>query len=444
MSKKKPSSKKEIAKDPVVSEEVVADSNESGKPGDAQAEEIVESNNDEKAEDKDKEIAGEKAEDREKEAAGEKPEAKAEVKPEIKKPVVKPDPTTKPVKAAKTGRGFPVLGLLNLLLIIGIIAAAAYYWQMQQKLELEKQATLSALQQALATRATKSDTEQLQQRLQPLESSLGASADKIGELVQQQQALLESTEKLYELYGRDESDWQLAEVEYLMRVAQHKLTLENDFEGAAITLQAASDKIAATADPGLLPVRVQIGDEIAALKTRSRPDLVGMTLLLAQLTRQIRALKPGYEPRIDTSTGSLEPQAIDPSTLSLDERVMSFLSSLVTIKQDETLPTQTEALVIDIEEVLETNLKLTRWTVLERDAFQYSRLMDDNVKLFKQYYDLDNAANYDFYAQLLQLQKSKIKPGKPDINGSLEMLKFIIQKRQQAPTEQLTQEEDNA
>jgi uroporphyrin-3 C-methyltransferase len=449
MSKKKPSSKKEIAKQPVVSEEVVTDSNESGKQDEVQAEEIAESKNDEKSEARDKEVAGEKPEAKaevkpEAKAAEVKPEAKGEVKPEIKKPVVKPDPTSKPVKTAKAGSGFPVLGLLNLMLIIGIIAAAAYYWQMQQKLELEKQATLSALQQALATRATKSDTEQLQQRLQPLESSLGASADKIGELEQQQQALLESTEKLYELYGRDESDWQLAEVEYLMRVAQHKLTLENDFEGAAITLQAASDKIAATADPGLLPVRVQISEEIAALKTRSRPDLVGMTLLLAQLTRQIRALKPGFKPRIDTSTGNLEPQAIDPSTLSLDERAMSFLSSLVTIKQDDNLPTQTEALVIDIEEVLETNLKLTRWTVLERDAFQYSRLMDENVKLFKQYYDLDNAANYDFYAQLLQLQKSKIKPGKPDINGSLEMLKFIIQKRQQAPTEQLTQEEDNA
>ena len=116
----------------------------------------------------------------------------------------------------------------------------------------------------------------------------------------------------------------------------------------------------------------------------------------------------------------------------------------MTIKQSDNLPTQTEALVIDIEEVLETNLKLTRWTVLERDAFQYGRLMDENVKLFKQYYDLDNAANYDFYAQLLQLQKSQIKPGKPDINGSLEMLKFILQKRQQAPTEQLIEEEDNA
>ena len=58
---------------------------------------------------------------------------------------------------------------------------------------------------------------------------------KLDELGLGQQDLRASSEKLYELYGRDKNDWQLAEVEYLMRVAQHKLILQDDFEGAAIT-----------------------------------------------------------------------------------------------------------------------------------------------------------------------------------------------------------------
>jgi len=371
---------------------------------------------------------------------------KAETKPAAKAPT-KPPPAPKAKKAPKPGGGFPVLGVLNLVLILGMIAAAAWYWQMQQKLEQQKQESLSAFQQQLkqqlSTKADQSVTQQLQQlqqRLQPLESAIGDSESQFGELEAQQQSLLESTEKLYELYGRDENGWQLAEVEYLMRVAQHKLILENDFEGAAMTLQAASDKIAATADPGLLPVRVQISDEIAGLKTRSRPDLVGMTLQLAQLSKQIRALRPGYEPRIDTSTGDVEIQPVDPSTLSFEERAMNFLTSLVKVNKSEALPTQIEPLAIDIEEILENNLKLTRWTVLERDAFQYKRLMDENISYFKQYYDLDNAANHDFYSQLLQLQKSQIKPEKPNISGSLEMLRHIISRRQLAPGDDLEQE----
>jgi uncharacterized protein HemX len=66
--------------------------------------------------------------------------------------------------------------------------------------------------------------------------------------------------------------------------------------------------------------------------------------------------------------------------------------------------------------------------------------MEENVNLFKQYYDLDNAANYDFYSQLLELQKSQIKPEKPNISGSLEMLRHIISQRQLAPGGDLEQE----
>jgi len=357
-----------------------------------------------------------------------------EVKPAVENEVAKPEREAKP---AKVSRGFPYFGVFNLLLIIGIVAAAGYYWQTQQKNDLQKNKAIAALQTQLGNKA---EASQLQGLLSPLESEIGNSATRIGELQQQQQALQEATEKLYELYGRDESDWQLAEVEYLMRIAQHKLFLENDFEGAAITLQAASEKIAATGDPGLLSVRVQIGDEIADLKTRARPDLVGMTLLLSQLGKQLGSLRPGYQPSDETITEVVEPQAENPLDQTIDEQVVSFFTSLVTIRQNEFQPTRTEALIVDVEEILETNLKLTRWTVLERDEFQYSQLMKENVRLFKQYYNLENAANNDFYTQLLQLQKAEVKPQKPDISGSLEMLKRILSRRQQAPAEVQDQE----
>ncbi len=129
----------------------------------------------------------------------------------------------------------------------------------------------------------------------PLKSVIGRSESRIDDLQQQQQALLESKTKLFDLYGRSKNEWQLSEVAYLLRIAQHKLAIENDFEGAALTLQAASNKIATTADPGLLPVRVLISEEIADLKTRTRPDLVGMTLFLSQLSQQTGTLKPGYQ-----------------------------------------------------------------------------------------------------------------------------------------------------
>ncbi len=343
-------------------------------------------------------------------------------------------------KPTKTGRGFPWFGLFNFLLILCLTGAAAYYWQLQQKTEAEKQSAFDQLKRQVSSKA---ESSQIQSNLRPLESGLAEITSRIEQLQKHQKDLQASSEKLYELFGRDENSWQLAEVEYLMRIAQHKLILENDFEGAAITLQAASDRIATTGDMGLLPVRVKISDEIAELKTRRRADLVGMTLKLSQLGQQVRRLKPGFQAQIDTAADT-DSLAVPSEDLSVEERVRTFLSSLVSVKRDTGMaPTKTEALIINVDEKLEDNLKLTRWAVLERDAFQYQRLMKENIALFKQFYNLDDAANHDFYSQLQALQKAEIKPEKPDINGSLDMLRKIISKRDDAEQETSSEDADN-
>ena len=79
------------------------------------------------------------------------------------------------------------------------------------------------------------------------------------------------------------------------------------------------------------------------------------------------------------------------------------------------------------------NLKLARWSVLERDANQYQLLIDRSLHLFGEFYDLDNAANHDFMTQLQELQKMVIKPEKPDITGSLRELQRILSQRAVAP-----------
>ncbi len=354
-----------------------------------------------------------------------KPEQEpAESTTETEEPVQQSD------KPAKSGRIFP---LFLFLVFLSLLAAAAFYaWQLFNDYQQQIQAQIGDLQAQIQQRPTRA---QLDTSIQPLARSVGQTDGRLSGLEQQQQDLLQSTQNLYELYGRDENGWKLAEVEYLLSIAQHKLVLENDFEGAAKTLLAASDLIAGLADPGLLPVRVQISEEVAQLKTRVRPDLVGMTLLLSRLGRQISTLKPGYQTRIVTETdqpGS-PTVAVDPER-SVRQRLEDFFTSLVTIKSAQPKVEQlTQTLVIDVMEKLEENLKLTRWTVLERDALQYQRLMDENVSLFQEYYDLQDAANADFFESLLKLKQSPIKPELPDISGSLRLLKQLQEQRDNAP-----------
>ena len=352
--------------------------------------------------------------------------------------------------------GIPWFGLFNFLLILALAGAAGYYWREQQKLatdyQANNQASLANMQRQLQ-RVEQTSSKRLQSSLSPLESRIGNLNKKIDELGLGHQGLRESSEKLYELFGRDKNAWQLAEVEYLMRVAQHKLILQDDFEGAAITLQAASDRIGLTGDPGLLPVRVMISEEIADLKTRRRADLVGMTLVLAQLGRQVRGLQPGFavrveqiseesavESSVEPSTGSIVELGVDPQTMQdWFDRSSVFLDSLISIRKESTAPSEIEANIVDVSEVLEDNLKLARWAILERDSNQYQLLIDRSLRLFGEFYDLDNAANHDFMTQLQELQKMVIKPEKPDITGSLRELQRILSQRAVAPQPEVPQ-----
>ena len=351
-------------------------------------------------------------------AVGEEPEAPGDTEPES---TPEPDQALPP----KPRRSW--FSFFNFLLILLLAGAAGYYWWQQQQVTQNYEAAIDDLEQQLASKA---DNARLQSSLSPLKSDIGGLAQKLDELGVGQLSLRESSEKLYELFGRDKNDWQLAEVEYLMRVAQHKLILQDDFEGAAITLQAASDRIALTGDPGLLPVRVKISEEIADLKTRRRADLVGMTLILAQLRRQVRVLEPGFALRIDEVA---PPAAETKGSQDWFDRFNAFIDSLVKVRNEATKPTEIEANIADVSETLEDNLKLARWAVLERDARQYQRLIDQSVRLFREFYDLDNAANSDFIAQLQELQKMVLQPEKPDINGSLRELQRILSQRESAP-----------
>ena len=340
--------------------------------------------------------------------------------------------------SSKGKSAIPIIALIVAILLIGGIAAGAYKgWEFFQQYDQAQKTTIDSLQSQLSITTTQA---QLDQRLKPLSRSVGQTDQKLGELKKGQDDLTRSTEKLFELYGRDENGWKLAEIEYLLSISQHKLVLENDFEGAAKTLDAASNRIAELADPGLLAVRVKISEEIAQLKTRVRPDLVGMTLLVSRLTQQIRSLTPGYQSQTQVAEKvKAAPAApINSTDQPLDQRIKTFVTSLVTIKT--TRPEAEKVIqtnVIDVKTTLEDQLKLTRWALLERDAFQYQKLMTDNTALFKEYFDLKNAANADFYDSLLSLQKSPIKPDLPDISGSLRMLKEIQKQRDIAPQQEV-------
>lgn len=145
------------------------------------------------------------------------------------------------------------------------------------------------------------------------------------------------------------ADWQLAEVRYLLRMANHRLQLERDVRGAALLLRAADDSLARLDDPRFTPVRGHIAEELLALEALPGADAEGLFLALEAIKSDLDDLKP-RAPSFEPAT---RPQPAADGTLA---NLWAAVSELIRFRR---LDSPTEALLLPEEALyLELNLRL--------------------------------------------------------------------------------------
>ncbi len=337
--------------------------------------------------------------------------------------------------------------VIAFILALSGLAGAAYIWfqfeQYKQQSTAEISKALSSVEQRLNSKLEAKDVSlQVLPLLSPITSQLEVIKQSSQAAALERATLTESTQKLFELYGRDKNGWQLAEVEYLLRIAQHRLVIENDFQGAAKTLKAADEKISEIADPGLLPVRVAISDERVILQSRRRPDLVGIVLSLSRIIKQIPHLDLTANKKNTVATESTLKQTetqIDTGA-PWQQQVMQFVKGLVKVEPLQKSLSIPSVNLIDAINSLEEKLKLAKWAVLERDQRQYHQLMEDSNQLFKQYFDENNNYHQEVNVELERLLGLEIRPELPDISASLMLLKAIMIKKEHLVIKEITQQ----
>jgi len=100
-------------------------------------------------------------------------------------------------------------------------------------------------------------------------------------------AVLKSLNEAMHAAPPSQREWKLAEAEYLMRIANHRVLMEQDSVGAMNLLQAADQIMAELEDFALHPVRARLADEIIALRQVPRDDLQGIYLRLEAIKSQL-------------------------------------------------------------------------------------------------------------------------------------------------------------
>jgi uroporphyrin-3 C-methyltransferase len=353
---------------------------------------------------------------------------------------------TRPQQASKT----PLV--LSIVAIVAVVAAGLYAYQHWERLQQDLAAmdarinTAANQQQSLqaslgdATSALESQADALEQQRDVLAKQRLAVDEAKQAFVAQEQKLADENLRLQEReaelraavadvhrrVGRSGTQWIIAEVEYLLRIANHRVQLARDTETARAALEIADQRLRDTKDPGWAGVRTQVARDIAALAAFQPPDDAGMAARLSAMIEQIPSLK------IDRATIGPErtlPEAVarDPSERSwdtlLDDLWSGFKDSVRIRERGEPvqamLPPEQQFFLY---ENLKLHLEAARLGLARRDQAFFRENLQSAKDGLGQYFVADgtSGALRDGINSLLTVE---LQPDLPDLSQSLRALR---------------------
>lgn len=340
--------------------------------------------------------------------------------------------------SGQSGGGGKSGGLAIALVIILAIALAFVAWQGWQRLdnqqqrldELAQQAEGSASQQAVSDLESRLDSGEAE-RDEALQSTLGDLRDEFDSYRSDvDETLGQVLDQLSQEQDTDEREWLHAEAAYLLRLANQRLQLEGDVDGAAALLRTADERLVDADNPALTPVREAIANELAALDAVPQVDRTGLYLALNAQQERISSLRLSQEIEEQAVTSSIE----QPPTGTFQRQLARFgeeLKDLVVVRHhDEAL----EALITpEQESYLRQSLRLvleqTQLALLNEEKELYDASIDKALQLLNDYYDTTREETQSVIARLQELKEAEVKPELPDISASQQELARFIDNR---------------
>ena len=324
--------------------------------------------------------------------------------------------TAKPVASNKSGSSNA--GLFTLVFFIAIATAGGLYllWEEQQKNSLKQQLSAQNVEQQLSTLK--------QQQL----TFTQLNEEQINEIHSFQENLRTNLTNLIRNKKHLRNDWLMAEAEYLVQLANHRLLLEKDVATAAVALKSADARLAEVADPALLSVRKILANDLQTLNNVPTIDLAGLSVTLSALSNNIPNL-PLRTP--DPKTHKINQAEKTPastevkSVKDLPAAIWRDIRSLIVIRHHEKplqpllAPNQHFFLVQNLALLLEQS----RFALLNGHNEIYQERLATTEKWIKLYFDTEHNVTRNMLASIDELQKFDIDPSLPDISSTFSAIK---------------------
>lgn len=330
----------------------------------------------------------------------------------------------------KSTRSFlPLITLLLLLLLTAAAAAVTYYfWQQQQNSLSSQNSTNAQLKQKLQALDVKNNKlmSQLTKHNNQLEQ-LGTLQSKTSLIAQQ--ALKTST--------RNQRDWLLAEIDYLLRIAHRRLQISGDINSAMAALTAADKRLYDLSDLDLFPVRKQLQIDIAKLKSVSQVDVSGAAIAIDQMLSHLSTLP--FKNIDDEIKTQLSPHQISTQTVVKTGFIDSVIDTVmnigdIKIHSRSLKPINNPNQQLQIEQALRGHLLTARLSVLRHDQIQFEHDLKSAIGLLQKHYQSSDSRIMQLQKDLTSFSHYQLSPALPDINKPWTLLKNILAKQSQALT----------
>ena len=370
-------------------------------------------------------------------------------------PVRNDPPATPPATAAapKTGRGFAALALFLTLINLLVLAAVLFLgWKLATPWLEGAVAKGESLNERVTRQAL--ENERQDERLDRQAKDLQALGDGLAgarqQALAQQEGLgrvdarIDTTEAamadVTQLVVGGKRSWQLNEIEHLLLIANDRLQLSGDLDGAIAALRLADERIALMNDPALLATRQAIANELAGLVATPRVDTQALALKIGSLSRQVPDLPLSriaptdfVAPELDDDPEISRAEAAAQAGKRALAKVKQALGQMVVVRQTDapTRPLLPPSQEYFLRQNLLLKLETARLAVLQAEAAVFRDALQTARTWTLQNFDREDRGVQALSEELQALAGARVTQPRPDISGSLQAVRRVIAAQEQ-------------
>jgi uroporphyrin-3 C-methyltransferase len=364
------------------------------------------------------------------------------------------DSFTQTRQAASSGASRPVV--LWLLVIVLSGALGAFYWQ-QTRFSVAQSASLLSLQESnqqlnAALVAARGDMQsELQTQVALLQDGSGTLQQAISELQlmeqQDEQRLLGLQQRLErqlqdtqvlvtalqrQVAGLQQRDtrWINAEAAYLMRLAEHKLTLEFNPQAALQLMRSVLVLLRDQLDPLAQTALQSLQQDIAALESLQFPDRLALAQRVTELAAVLETVsvtgtrQASYEQGLRSTR---DQTAADETEQSWTAAVMDLLRGIFVWRQNEHNPI--EFLASDQENLIKLQMRLlldqARFAVIQADQQLFEDALQQVASVLQRYFMQESEIAIQLHDNVQALSVQSVQIDLPDLSATRALIEQL-------------------